>query len=266
MILKCENLSFRYDQETILQEISFEIESGVFCAILGRNGSGKTTLLHCLNGILKPATGIIEIDGLDIRKMSQRNIAQKIGMVPQENEEIFPFEVPEVVVMGRSPYLGFNERPGKADYRKAGEILNSLNAGYLADRNFNRISGGERRIVLLARALMQSSRTLLFDEPTNHLDFHNQYSILSLIKMLCTVKNARILASMHDPNLAYLFADQVILLKDGKILKQGPTQEVMTDQVISELYDTQTQKHEINDRLSYFLPSLIKSGGLLERN
>jgi iron complex transport system ATP-binding protein len=261
MTLQCQNLFFQYEQTEILHDINLEVPPGVFCALLGRNGSGKTTLLQSLNGVLRPKSGKIEVDGLDIMNANQREIARKISMVPQENVDIFPFSVPEVVVMGRTPYMGFNERPGPHDYKRAVEILHSLGAGYLADRNFNRISGGERRIALLARALMQSSETLLFDEPTNHLDFHNQYLILSLIKDLCKQKGSRVIASMHDPNLAYIFADQVIMLREGRVIKQGSTRGIMTADSVGQLYNAETTQHFVSDQICYFLPKLVEKGG-----
>ncbi|MBN1847770.1 MAG: ABC transporter ATP-binding protein [Deltaproteobacteria bacterium] len=242
MTLTCCDLFFSYERTETLADINMEVPSGNFCASLGRNGSGKTTLLHCINGLLYPNRGLIELDGLSIIGADQKEIAKRVSMVPQKNIDIFPFSVEEVVVMGRTPYLGFNESPGPADYDTAFAILESLDAGYLAKRNFNRISGGERRISLLARALMQSTKTLLFDEPTNHLDFHNQYRILSMMRELCRKKGSRIIASMHDPNLVNIFADQVIMLKKGRILEQGPTEKVMTADFVGELYDTNTKR------------------------
>ncbi len=259
MTFFCKNLNFSYHQTKILDNITFEIPSGVFCAILGRNGSGKTTLLHCLNGLLRPSSGRIELNGLNILKSGQKEIARRISMVPQEHSDIFPFQVQEVVVMGRTPYLGFNESPGPDDYDKASEILASLGAGHLAKRNYNRISGGERRIALLARAIMQTSETLLLDEPTNHLDFHNQYRILSMIKNFCREKGSGIIASMHDPNLAGLFADRIIMLKDGKIMKQEKKKKILNADSVGELYDTTTSRHRINEKLNFYIPGSFKS-------
>lgn len=254
MTLICRSVTFDYNGRNVLDDISFQVEKGGFCAILGRNGSGKTTLLHCLNGILKPACGHISVDGLDLSRMPQDQIARHVSMVPQEHTDIFPFSVIDFVVMGRTPFLKMTRSPGPADYRMAMDALHTLNAGYLAQRNYNQLSGGERQIALLARALLQSSATILLDEPTNHLDFNNQYRMLNRMKRLCKDRNTRIIASMHDPNLAMLFSDQVVMLKHGRIIAQGKTDEVMTESSVGELYDTATQKIGLPDTVKIFLP------------
>jgi len=258
MSLSCSALSFAYGREPVLLDISFRVENGTFCAILGRNGSGKTTLLHCLGGILKPDQGRIELDGLDIAGLSRQELARLVSLVPQESIDIFPFQVIDVVVMGRTPFLGLGQSPGRDDYRLAWQTLGLLEAGYLGQRNFNKISGGERQIALLARALVQSTDTILLDEPTNHLDFQNTYRLLGRIKELCRSRGLRAVAAIHDPNLAYLFADQVVMLKEGRLLAQGPTEQVMTAEWVSELYGTETLLAEVSGGLSLFLPALIQ--------
>jgi len=258
MSLLCSGLSFAYGRESVVMDVSFVVENGAFCAILGRNGSGKTTLLHCLGGILKPDQGRIELDGLDIAGLSRQELARLVSLVPQENIDIFPFQVIDVVVMGRTPFLGLGQSPGRDDYRLAWQTLGLLEAGYLGQRNFNKISGGERQITLLARALVQSADTILLDEPTNHLDFQNTYRLLGRIKELCRSRGLRAVAAIHDPNLAYLFADQVVMLKEGRLLAQGPTEQVMTAERVSELYGTETLLAEVSGGLRLFLPALIQ--------
>jgi len=254
--LECKSLKFKYGQKDILNDISFCVKSGSFCAILGRNGSGKTTLLHCLNGVLKPFSGKIYINSRDIASLSQKNIAKQISLVPQEHIEVFPFKVIDVVVMGRAPFIGMTKTPGELDYKYAMEALQNLNAQNLAPKNFNRISGGERQIALLAMALAQASKIMLLDEPTNHLDFNNQYHLLGRIKNLCKTNNLSVVASMHDPNMAMLFADKVIMIKNNHVIAQGPARKVMTKASISELYDTQTTQIKIDDQKSFFLPEV----------
>ena len=255
-MLSCSGLGFAYKQHQVLSEVSFSVPPGVFCALLGRNGAGKTTLLHCLNGILTPSAGRVEIDGRDLIGLGRRQLARKVSLVPQEQTDIFPFSVLEVVVMGRTPHMGFSQKPGPEDYQKAADLLASLGYSHLAARSFNRISGGERRIALLARALLQTRETLLFDEPTNHLDFHNQHLILAKIRDICRNQGSRVIATMHDPNLARMFADQIILLKKGRVLAQGPTREVMNPQNLSLVYDTPTQCVEMPDGLCMYIPGV----------
>jgi iron complex transport system ATP-binding protein len=188
VVLECRKLGFCYRQVPVLEKISFKVYSGRFCAILGRNGSGKTTLLHCLNNILSPDAGTVLVHGQEITAMGQNQIAQQISLVPQERLDIFPYRVIDVVVMGRAPFLRLSQRPGASDYAMAHAALNFLNAGSLALKNFNQISGGERQMCLLARAITQTRHLMLLDEPTNHLDFNNQYHLLSAIKSLCRSK------------------------------------------------------------------------------
>jgi len=259
MSLKCLDVSFSYGVREVLSEITFEVDQGLFCALLGRNGSGKTTLLYCLNGLLKPTDGCIKVEGLDVCRANRKAVARKISLVPQEHIEIFPFSVLDVVVMGRTAYLGFAQRPGKADYDAAHEILDLLKASDLANRSFNQISGGERQIALLARALLQSSSTLLLDEPTNHLDFKNQYVFLHRIKDFCTKRGTRVIAAMHDPNLARFFADRIVMIKDGRVLNAGPTSEVMTEANVSRLYETETRQFDLSLGKQIFLPELVCS-------
>ncbi|MCG8565748.1 MAG: ABC transporter ATP-binding protein [Desulfobacterales bacterium] len=240
--LECRTLAFSHGNTPILKDISFTVRRGRFCAILGRNGSGKTTLLHCLNRVHAPQRGQVLLQGKDSAELSQKQIAQRISLVPQEHMDMFPFRVIDVVVMGRAPFLALSALPGKADYQMAENALAALNASELAPKNFNQISGGERRIALLARAMTQATKIMLLDEPTNHLDFNNQYHLLSAIKNQCTQEEISIIASMHDPNMAALFADDVVMIKDGEVMAKGAAEDLMTRENISRLYDTPVEQ------------------------
>ncbi|MFA6810242.1 MAG: ABC transporter ATP-binding protein [Desulfoplanes sp.] len=257
MSLSCQGLHFYYGQHHALKDISFEVKDACFCALLGRNGSGKTTLLHCMNGILKPSSGTLRLDGVDITRASAQEIARNVSMVPQERSEMFPFDVLDVVVMGRTPFLKMYESPSQLDYTMAKKALAMVGAEKLAPRNFNRISGGERQLALVARALVQDPSTLLLDEPTNHLDFKNQYLLLNQIKTLCRKRGTRVVTSMHDPNMATLFADRVILLKYGRIVAQGTVTDIMTEEHLSDLYETELKKIDIGTGRSVFLPASV---------
>ena len=260
VILKCQALGFKYGKTRILEDINFEVESGLFYAILGKNGSGKTTLLHCLNGILQPNCGNIEIEQQDITTMSRKQVAQRISLVPQEHLDIFPFTVLDVVVMGRAPFLKMTQTPSDNDYRLGMEALKILASENLADCNFNRISGGERQIALLASALVQTSKIMLLDEPTNHLDFNNQYRLLSKIKELCRSRKTSVIATMHDPNMAMLYADRVIMIKNGRIVVEGRTEEIMTTTNINTLYETRTIEISTLGNKNFFLPESAVTG------
>ncbi|MDA3898099.1 MAG: ABC transporter ATP-binding protein [Desulfobacteraceae bacterium] len=258
--LACRSITFRYGKTDILHDISFSVKPGSFCAILGRNGSGKTTLLHCLNGIHRPHTGKIFINNKNLAVMPRNEIARHVSLVPQEHLEIFPFKVIDVVVMGRAPFIGMTRTPSKKDYQLALKALETFNARKLAGCNFNKISGGERQIALLASAIVQTSEIMLLDEPTNHLDFNNQYLLLKNIKQLCKSRETSVIASMHDPNMAMLFADAVVMIKNGKIIAHGPAKNIMTKENIDTLYDTNTATLAISKTKHFFLPDEIING------
>lgn len=260
LTVECCALGFSYGQTRILDDISFGIKPGLFYAILGKNGSGKTTLLHCLNKILKPTAGAVRILGRNMADLSQGEIARHISFVPQEHMEIFPFRVIDVVVMGRAPFIGLTQIPGQGDRRLAMDALKLLGSEHLAGCNFNRISGGERQIALLAMALVQAGRVMLLDEPTNHLDFHNQYHLLRRIKTLCGTRRTSVIASMHDPNMAMCFADRVIMLKHGRIIAAGGLDETMTTDNLDRLYDTRTVAVSTLERTRFFLPESAMVG------
>lgn len=256
MSLVCRNLHFSYNGNAILRAVDLHVQKGEFCVLLGRNGSGKTTLIYCLAGLLQLQEGSVAIDGLDLAAASRAEIARRVSLVPQEHADIFPFRVLDVVVMGRTAMLGFAQRPGQEDYRAARKVLAELDAEPLAERNFNRISGGERRIALLARAILQAEGTLFLDEPTNHLDFNNKYRLLAKIKGLCRDKGTRVVASLHDPNLAAQFADTVVMLSAGRVMASGDAHTVMTASMISRLYQTPTRRVATDDGEVIFIPSL----------
>ena len=259
--LECLDLDFAYPETRVLSGISFSVEKGRFYGLLGRNGSGKSTLLHCLNRICLPDRGRIRILGRDIRTLSRMAVAREISLVPQESQDIFPFRVLDVVVMGRTPFLGLTRRPTQEDFTLALAALDRLNAGHLAQKNFNRISGGERRITLLARALAQSTPIMLLDEPTNHLDFNNQYRLLSAIKELTRDRGLSVVAAMHDPNLAALFCDEVILLKEGRITAAGKVGDVMNAENIAALYDTPVTPLCLDTGTALFFPEGVLPSG-----
>ncbi len=255
--LECRSLCFAYGEKPVLNGISFSVRPGTFCALLGRNGSGKSTLLHCCNRILKPFAGQILINGTDTGRLSQKAIAARVSLVPQEHMDIFPFTVLDLVVMGRAPHLGMASNPGPKDYQMARRTLADLKAEPLADCNFNRISGGERQIALLTGALVQSSEVLLLDEPTNHLDFNNQYLLLSRIKQICRDRGTGVVAAMHDPNLAMLFADQVVMIQNGTVLAAGEADAVMRRENLDRLYEAETVRIELSGGKRVFLPKSV---------
>ncbi|MFW6295130.1 MAG: ABC transporter ATP-binding protein [Halanaerobium sp.] len=255
-MLKIENLSFAYKHDLVLKEIDFQAENGELITLLGANGSGKTTFLKCIQGLLSLDAGEILIDGENIIQMGKKDRAQKIAVVPQEHKNIFAHKVIDMVVMGINPWLSFGDEPRKEHYLKAEEILAELNIYSLKDKNFNRISGGERQLVLIARALMQKSYILLLDEPNSHLDFKNMHHIMDIMHQL-KFNNKIIITALHDPNLAYRYSDKIIIFKQGRILAAGAAEKVMTEENLSKAYNMKINTKKTAN-LNFFPASQLK--------
>ncbi|CAG37707.1 related to iron (III) ABC transporter, ATP-binding protein [Desulfotalea psychrophila LSv54] len=253
VLLDCQNLSFSYGDKAILSGVSLQFEGGCFVALLGKNGAGKSTLLRCLCGLDSSESDHLSLKGVDLVKMKRAEIARHISFVPQEHDEMFPFSVLDVVVMGRTVFLGVFGRPKQFDYDYASQTLEELGCLYLAERVYTTLSGGEKQLVLLARALVQTREIIFLDEPTNHLDYKNRYHMLLTLKNLCQKHGTCVVACLHDPNHALLFADEVIMLEDGKVMCQGKTAEVVTGKAISRLYGI-ASSHSSSQGLSTVQP------------
>ena len=218
-MMKIRNLSFRYRGAVdVLRDVSFEIEPGKFLAILGNNGVGKSTLLKCFNHILKPDTGAVVLDGEDLLRMSDREVAKRVAFVSQSVPST-QMTVHDVVMLGRRPYMkwGFTED----DHRIVHEAMHRLDVEAMRGRFLNQLSGGEKQKVMLARALAQQPKVLLLDEPTSALDIQNQYGVLRLVREICHKDSMIAAVVIHDLNLALRFCDRFLLLKDGTVYRHG---------------------------------------------
>ena len=183
-MIKAEKLSFSYEENKVLNDINFNLKKGELSCLLGANGSGKTTIIKCLNGINKYNSGHIKIDNINLSQLNNKKIARKVSMVPQEHNSTFSYKAIDIVIMGITPYLSFGSQANKKDYNRAKEILKKLGISNLAQRNYNKLSGGERQLVLIARAIMQDTDYMLLDEPSSHLDFKNKHLIMRELKKL----------------------------------------------------------------------------------
>ncbi len=223
--------------EPVLKGMNLEAYSGSLTAILGPNGCGKTTLFKCIAGLWEPDRGDIIFGGKNITGYSHDKRAKIIAVVPQEHEPPFPYSVFDAVLMGRTAHVGIFSAPSKKDLLKAEEAINDVGIGHLVDRPYTKISGGERQLTLVARAMAQDAPVMLFDEPTSHLDFRNQLMVLGKINKI--IKNRQITAIMtiHDPNLAMLFADCVVMVSEGSVISQGNAFEVINEENIKKIYD-----------------------------
>lgn len=240
--LHVDHVSFSYqhpsDNSFGLRDITFSVEQGEFFSILGPNGSGKTTLLRVLDRIFLPTSGTVLIFGKDYRTFTRKEIARRIGVVPQEHPFIFPFTVREVVTMGRTPHvrgLGFESKHDEDTVARAMELTDII---HLAEKPITRLSGGERQRVFIARALAQEPDILLLDEPNAHLDITHQLDILHLTRSLSNQRGLTVLAVFHDLNLAALFSTKILLLANGTMIALGTPQEVLTQNAISTVFHT----------------------------
>ncbi|MGQ9669153.1 MAG: ABC transporter ATP-binding protein [Desulfosoma sp.] len=248
MTLEVRNLCFRHKnaKEDVLKNVSFCADVGRVTVILGPNGSGKSTLFKCSIGLWSASRGDVLTGGVDARKFSIQERAKIFSLVPQEHEPPFPYRVFDVVLMGRAPRIGFLSSPQKRDYDKAREAINSVGIGPLADRPYTKISGGERQLTLIARALAQEAPILVMDEPTSHLDFRNQIDVLSKIRAIARHKNLTILVTLHDPNMAALFADHAVVLKEGSVICSGSPRRIIDEELIREVYGVEAKTISVN--------------------
>lgn len=239
-MLEARNVGFRYrGGRPVLRDVSFSLTPGRVMCLLGPNGTGKTTLLRCLLGLCRPDTGRFLWDGRDLSSMSRRGRARLMAYVPQSSALTFPYEVQEVVLMGRVAHLGLGNAPGREDRRKAASAMDRMEIGHLRGQVFQRLSGGERQMVLMARALAQEARLLVLDEPTANLDFSNQVRTLGTIRSLAQQGYA-VLMTSHSPDHAFLTAHEALLLRNGTVYAHGAPDEVIDGPTLSELYGTPT--------------------------
>ncbi len=230
--LMVDGVEFYYESSKILDQLSFSVSGGEFVGLLGPNGAGKTTLLRIISKTLKPLKGVVLLDELNIAQMKVEDIAKKVGVVPQDSSTPFDFTVLEIVLMGRNPYLGRIEMETAEDLSIVRQAMELTNTWQFADRRVGEVSGGERRRVIIARALAQSPQVLLLDEPTLHLDINSQIEIMDLLEKLCKQNKLIVISVLHDFNLAARYCDKILLLSSRKILSLGRPEEVLTPENI----------------------------------
>jgi iron complex transport system ATP-binding protein len=229
------NLSIGYTDRVVGRGLDVTLKQGEVLALLGPNGGGKTTLLKTLLGILKPLAGEAQINGRSLDAYSMRDRARRIAYVPQVHNPTFAFTVETVVLMGRTAHGGLFSRPSARDREVAGRALNEFGIAHLSERSYTMISGGERQLVLLARALAQEPQFVVLDEPTASLDFGNQGKVMREIRALAA-SGLGVLFTTHDPNHALRAADRAYLLRDGACLAEGEVKRVLTSEQLQELY------------------------------
>ncbi|MEZ7545146.1 ABC transporter ATP-binding protein [Veillonella atypica] len=243
MNIQTDNIQVSFGSKTILQDISLAIQDKEFVGIIGPNGSGKSTFLKCLYRVLQPNGGKIFFDGTELSSLSHRDTALKMAVVAQHSTVNFDFSVLEMVLMGRSPYKGLLDRDQLDDYEIARHALAQVGLSDFESRNFNTLSGGEQQRVILARALAQRTECLVLDEPTNHLDIKYQLELMTIVKRL----DATVVSAIHDLNLAAIYCDRIIALKDGHIVCSGTPQDVLSSDTIRHIYGVSAMVQTLPD-------------------
>jgi len=236
--LQIRQVYFSYLDGFNLDNINLSINSGEMVGLLGPNGSGKTTLIKLASGILKPTQGEIRLDGSDLSQLSRKATARSIAVVPQHFHIAFAFTTSEIVMLGRTPFLEAFAGETETDRQLVTNALERVGISELGQRRFDELSGGERQKVILAMALTQQPKLLLLDEPTVHLDITHQVEILELVRSLNVTQGLTVVAAIHDLNLASLYFDRLILLKEGRVWADGTPAQVLTEAKIREVFST----------------------------
>lgn len=261
-MLEARDLSIGYGKACIGTGLDVVIEPGQILCLLGPNGCGKTTLFRTLLGLLPALGGTVLLNDRPITAMTRARIAQAIAYVPQAHAPPFPFEVLEVVLMGRTARLGAFSQPGRADRAAAQDALRKLGIHDLAHRDYSRLSGGQRQLVLIARALAQEAALIVMDEPTASLDFGNQAQVLAQVGLLArnaTNEGHGVILSTHDPDQALALDARVLLMHRGGVLARGAAAEVLTAANLSTVYGLAVEVETTPSGRKVCLPSLRQS-------
>ncbi|MDO4438468.1 MAG: ABC transporter ATP-binding protein [Eubacteriales bacterium] len=247
MLLEVNNVSGGYGHKKIIKNVSCKADKGEILCLLGPNGCGKTTLFRMILGILPLSSGNIMLDGKDLSSLSQRERANLIAYIPQSHTPSFSYSVLDVVLMGRAAFISSLKTPGSKDMEAAKNALNLLHILHLADRKYTDLSGGQRQLVLIARAICQSSKILVLDEPAASLDYANQQLLINVISDLAK-KGFCIIMSTHSPEHPASIGDKTLLLKEGQVAAFGSSDEVITNDNLKMVYGIEIDVVNVTDR------------------
>lgn len=239
-MIEVRELSFSYGTHEVLKNINFCANNGELLSVLGANGVGKSTLFSCMLRLLKPSAGAIFVDGDNIAGLSSKALARRIAYIPQSHNPVFNYSVFDMALMGATAQLGNLSSPNETHYRRVDAALEQLGIAHLRDRGYAQLSGGERQLTLIARALVQNAKILIMDEPSSSLDYGNRVRVMQTVRKL-TKQGYAVIQSTHDPDQAYLYSDRILALHDGRILAHGTPQEVICADIISKLYGVEVE-------------------------
>ena len=237
--LKARGLTWTVGKTTIVDNIDLAVERGELIGVIGPNGAGKTTLLRLLAGLLTPTAGEVFLDGGGIAGMESRGRARLVSIMTQDVSQVFPFTVMEILLMGRYPHLGRFQKEGAEDMERARRMLSYVGLTGMEDRGFSGLSGGERQLVLFAKALVQDTDLLLLDEPSSSLDIHHQDRIFSMAQELAREGRA-VIASVHNLSVAAQYCSRLVLLEKGRIACSGRPEQVLKAEVLDRVYGIRT--------------------------
>lgn len=246
-MFRVENLKFSYGGKEILKGIDFEINSSDIISILGPNGCGKTTLLKILLGFLKPSSGEVYFENKPIKNIKTKEFFQKVAYIPQIHETAFAYLVKDVVLMGRMPYKSLFSNYNNEDKKIVLEALEILGITHLQNEIYTTLSGGQRQLILIARAIAQQANVFIMDEPVNGLDFGNQYKLLNKLKEL-SKQNLTFIKTSHHPDHVFFASKEAIFLNNGKILEKGEPNKIIREENIEKVYNLKSKIADLYDR------------------
>ncbi|MGI5901463.1 MAG: ABC transporter ATP-binding protein [Desulfitobacteriia bacterium] len=266
MSIKVSNLTFGYDDRLILKDISFSAENNELLSVLGPNGVGKSTLFRCILGLLQGYKGRITLNNKDLKLMGIKEMARYVAYIPQSHYPSFNYSVFEMVLMGTTVQVSSLSKPGKRQVELVEAALEKMGIAHLKYRFYTQISGGERQLALIARALVQEAKILILDEPTASLDFGNQIRVQSQIKALAR-EGYTVIQSTHNPEQTFLFSDKVLALKDGKVLAHGAPNKIYSENLIKALYGVDVEVQSLyGDQVRVCIPKgIVKTDYLHEK-
>ncbi|MEZ4598729.1 MAG: ABC transporter ATP-binding protein [Syntrophotaleaceae bacterium] len=257
-LIEGRNLSFEYGSKQVLEDVSFRIPKGSLVALLGPNGCGKTTLLKIMLGLLPPGSGEMRLENRHISSYDRKELARRVAYVPQIHKASFAYRVLDVVLMGRLPHKGFWSSTSLRDEQLAMEALDLMGIGHLRDRPYTRISGGERQMTLIARALCQGARTFILDEPVNGLDYGNQIRLLERLAELAA-EGYTFVMSTHFPDHVLWVAGQVVMLRDGRVIAHGHPDEVLNRDNLCRLYQADVEVWQLMENFRICVPERLRN-------
>ncbi|WP_018590976.1 ABC transporter ATP-binding protein [Terrisporobacter glycolicus] len=246
MLLEVKDLTYSYRNIKVLDKVSFAVEDSELLCILGPNGAGKSTMFKCILQLLKDYKGEILLDNKKLKEYKIRELARKVAYIPQSHNPVFSYSVTEMVLMGTTSQNSPLSKPSKSQINIVEESLEKIGISYLKDRSFVNLSGGERQLVLIARALAQNAKILIMDEPTSDLDYGNQIRVLNIVKEL-TREGYTIIQSTHNPDQAFLYADKVLALYNHKVLSFGTPKYIINSGLIKKLYNVDVELNSLYD-------------------